>query len=365
MSARVAVVGGGIVGLAIAWRCARLGVNVTVYDPTPGGGAGRVAAGMLAPAGEAHPGEEPLRDLMVESSRRWPAFAAELSATSGLDVGYRTEGTLLVALTADDLAEVERLCGFYARAGLPVQPLRAVPLREREPLLSPRIRGGAYAAGDHQVDPRRVLDALLRVVDRAGVRLVRRSVPELSTVDADVTVLAAGWASGALAGLPVRPVKGQLLRLRAPRPSLRYVVRGQAHGRAVYLVPRADGELVVGATEEERGTDRSVTAGAVVDLLRPAAELVPGIAEYTLTEACAGLRPGTPDNAPLLGAVRPGLVVATGHHRNGVLLTPVTADTIATVVATGRTPEEIAPFGPDRFGSVAATVAATSEVSDR
>jgi len=349
VTARVAVVGGGVVGLAVAWRCAARGLAVTVYDPTPGGGAGRVAAGMLAPAAEAQFGEDQLQALLLESARRWPDFARDLTAASGIDVGYRTEGTLLVALTADDLAEVERLCGYYRRAGLPVQPLRTSQLRDREPLLAPRIRGGAYAPGDRQVDPRRVLDALLVAAPRAGVTIEPRAVHDLSTVDADVTVLAAGWASAVLAGVPVRPVKGQLLRLRAPEPVLRHVIRGQAQGRPVYLVPRADGELVVGATQEERGADTTVTAGAVLDLLRPAADLVPGIVEYALVEPAAGLRPGTPDNAPLLGFLGPGLVAATGHHRNGVLLTPVTADAIAELVATGRVPDEIAAFAPDRF----------------
>src|SRR5262245_31380070 len=140
MSARVAVVGGGIVGLAVAWRCAARGLAVTVYDPAPGGGASRVAAGMLAPAAEARFGEAVLQAPLLEAARRWPDFARELTAASGIDVGYRTEGTLLVALTADDLAEVDRLCGYYLRAGLPVQPLPASRLRDREPLLAPRIR---------------------------------------------------------------------------------------------------------------------------------------------------------------------------------------------------------------------------------
>ncbi len=368
---RVGIVGGGPIGLAIAWRCAQRGLAVTVYDPAPGTGAGQVAAGMLAPATEAHFGEESLRELLVESARRWPDFARELESASGLEVGYRTEGTLLVALTDDDLRAVARLCDYYARAGLVVQPLRPAQLREREPLLAPRIRGGAFAPDDHQVDPRRVLAALLRAIERAGVQLRHEAVADLSTVDADVVVLAAGWASAALAGtvsaalagtveadavgrpagLPVRPVKGQIVRLRAAQPTLRHVLRGEASGRAVYLVPRADGELVVGATTEERGADTTVTAGAVLDLLRPAAELVPEIAEYSLVEVSAGLRPGTPDNAPLLGMVCPGVVVATGHYRHGILLTPVTADAIAELVVTGSAPEVIAAFGPDRFAS--------------
>jgi glycine oxidase len=345
----VGIVGGGLVGLSIAWRCAQRGLEVSVYDPTPGGGAGRVAAGMLASASEAQFGEERLTKLLIESARRWPDFAAELQKASGVDMGYRDDGTLIVALTDDDLRAVERLCDFYTRAGLPALPLRAAELREREPMLTPRLRGGAYAPRDHQVDPRSVLAALLAATARAGVEIRPYAVNNLSTVDADVVVVAAGTGSAALAGLPVRPVKGQTVRLRATQAPLRHVLRGQALGRPVYVVPRRDGELVVGATEEERGVDTTVTAGGVLDLLRPAAELLPEIAEYSLVETTAGLRPGTPDNAPLLGWLRPGVVVATGHYRHGVLLTPITADAIAELVATGATPAQISPFAPDRF----------------
>lgn len=372
------MVGGGLIGLAVAWRCARGGCAVAVYDPEPGGGAGTVAAGMLAPATEAHFGEEPLQVLLAESARRWPAFAAELAADAApgaasaatrpaatrpaatpaaatpADLGYRAEPTLLVALTDDDHREVERLCRYYDRLGLLVHRLRAAELREREPMLSPRVRGGALASGDHQVDPRRVLSALLRAATARGVTIVRRRVANLSELDADVVVVAAGHASAALVGgLPVRPVKGQILRLRPTSGStaapVRHVIRGYASGRAVYLVPRACGEVVVGATVEERGADVDVTVGGLLDLLRPAVELWPELAEYRLAEAGAGLRPGTPDNAPLLGPLGAGLVVATGHHRHGVLLTPVTADAVAEFVATGRVPDEIVPFDPARF----------------
>jgi glycine oxidase len=172
-------------------------------------------------------------------------------------------------------------------------------------------------------------------------------------VDADVVVVAAGTATGALTGLPIRPVKGQTVRLRAPQPPVRHVIRGYARSRSVYLVPRHDGELVIGATEEERGHDTTVTAGGLLDLLRPAAELLPEVAEYEVAEVLAGLRPGTPDNAPYLGTLHTNVIVAAGHHRNGVLLTPVTADAIAALVATGVPPAEIAPFSPTREMSCA------------
>jgi glycine oxidase len=316
---------------------------VTVYDPTPGGGASDVAAGMLAPAGEVSFGERELVALLAESARRWPDFAADLTTRTGLDIGYRADGTLLVARTGDDLAELDRLLRLQAELGLATITLRASELREREPLLSPRLRGGAFAADDRQVDPRRLVAALLAT----GIPVVRRQVDDLSTVDDDVLVVAAGCGSAKLAGLPVRPVKGQLVRLRGPI-GLRHTIRGYADGRAVYLVPRVDGEVVVGATSEER-SDATVTAGAVLDLLRAAVDVVPELAEYELCEARYGFRPGTPDNAPVIGWLRPGVLVATGHYRNGVLLAPVTADAVADLVTGGPDTLPVKAFGPERF----------------
>jgi glycine oxidase len=354
-SADVAVVGAGVVGLATAWRLAQRGLAVRVYDPAPGSGASTVAAGMLAPVGEAHFGEEALLGLLLASARAWPAFAAEVEAASGADLGYRTDGTLAAAFDADGLAEIERVVAYQRSLGLAVEPLRGSACRALEPLLGPRVRGGALAAGDHQVDPRRLVAALRSIVDGAGVAVTPVAVRDLAALDAEVVVVAAGCRSGELAGLPVRPVKGQLLRLRATAGAPRFdrVIRGSAAGRSVYLVPRADGEVVVGATSEERGFDRTVTAGAVHDLLSAALDVLPALAEYELAEACAGSRPGTPDNAPLLGRTAdPRVVAATGHHRNGILLTPVTADAIAELVGTGRPPDGIVPFSPLRFEGV-------------
>jgi glycine oxidase len=342
---RVAVVGGGIVGLSVAWRCAQRGHDVTVYDPHAGGGAALVAAGMLAPVAETAFGEVDLRDLLVTSAARWPSFAAELGEASGVDVGYRSDGTLFVALTDDDHAELNRLVGFYRRVGRDVIALTARELRDREPLLSPRVRGGAFAPGDHQVDPRRVLEAL----GTLGLTVEPRTVASLDELDADVTVVAAGVGSAGLTGLPVRPVKGQSLRLRAPEAPVRHVIRGYVNRRHVYVVPRVGGEIVVGATEEERGPDTTVTAGAVLDLLRGAVDLVPGLAECVLTETLAGLRPGTPDNAPIIGRLSPTVLVATGHYRNGVLLTPITADVVAGLVDGRASDVGVEGFRPERF----------------
>ncbi|MEU4566735.1 glycine oxidase ThiO [Micromonospora sp. NPDC023956] len=350
---QVAVVGGGVVGWAIAWRCAVRGLSVTVHDPAPGSGASTVAAGMLAPVAEASFGETALTGLLVASAARWPAFAAELTAASGTDLGYRTEGTLIVGLTGDDLTEVRRLGAYQQGLGLPVTLLRPSGLRDREPALAPRVRGGAFAAGDHQVDPRRLLPALRTAAERAGAALVTEPVGRLGDLTAPAVVVAAGCGTAALTGLPVRPVKGQILRLRAPGggpPGFRHVVRGYADGEPVYVVPRSDGEVVVGATVEERA-DPTVTAGAVLRLLRAAVGLLPELAEYDLVETTAGFRPGTPDNAPVIGVLpgRPGVLVAAGHHRHGIVLAPVTADLVADLLVTGIPDALLAPFAPDRF----------------
>ena len=352
----VTVVGGGVIGLAVAWRCAQRGLRVRVLDPSPGAGASHAAAGMLAPVGEAAFGEEALARLLLDSARRWPAFSAELTAATGRDLGYRTEGTLTVASTADDLAEAERLCAYHRGLGLTVTASRPSALRDREPALSPRIRGGAHTPDDHQVDPRRLVVALREVLGAGGVPIVAAMPTALSGVDGDVVVVAAGCGTARLAGLPVRPVKGQILRLRSPtgEPCFRHVIRGYVDGRHVYLVPRADGEVVVGATAEERA-DPAVTAGAVLELLRAAIDLIPELGEYELVETLVGFRPATPDNAPLLGRrnADPRIVVAAGHYRNGVVLTPVTADLIAGLIDTGVADPALEPFAPDRFGGAA------------
>ncbi|MEE1942452.1 glycine oxidase ThiO [Streptomyces sp. TRM 70361] len=371
---RVVIIGGGVIGLVTAWRTAQRGARVTVVDPAPGGGAARVAAGMLAAVTELHYGEEALLALNLTSARRYPEFTAELSEASGQETGYRTCGTLAVALDADDRAHLRELHALHRRCGLDSAWLTGRECRRLEPMLAPGVRGGLRVDGDHQVDPRRLTAALLTACERAGVDFVRRRAGRLTVtgdraagvaledgteVAADRVVLAAGSESGRLAGVPgevlppVRPVKGQILRLRVPpvyAPFLSRTVRALVRGGHVYLVPRADGELVLGATSEEQGWDTTVTAGGVYELLRDAHELVPGITELPLVETLAGLRPGSPDNAPLLGPTAlPGLHLATGHHRNGVLLAPVTGDALARVLTDGGIPGEIRPFSPRRF----------------
>ncbi|NEB01679.1 glycine oxidase ThiO [Streptomyces sp. SID13726] len=370
----VLVVGGGIIGLVTAWRAAQRGLATAVVDPEPGGGAAQVAAGMLAAVTELHYGEQTLLGLNLASAGRYPGFAAELTDLTGLDLGYRRCGTLAVALDADDRAHLRELHALQRQSGLDSEWLSGRECRRLEPMLAPGVRGGLRVDGDHQVDPRRLTRALLAACERAGVvfhhtwaeglRVVRDRAAGVTTADgddlgADQVVLAGGSLSGRLKGVPedvlppVRPVKGQVLRLTVPpryAPFLSRTVRAVVRGSHVYLVPRENGELVIGATSEELGWDTTVTAGGVYELLRDAHELVPGITELPLTETRAGLRPGSPDNAPLLGPTDlPGLLLATGHYRNGVLLTPVTGDALAHALTTGELPEVARPFTPRRF----------------
>ncbi|MEV7369375.1 glycine oxidase ThiO [Streptomyces sp. NPDC090301] len=379
--ADVLVVGGGIIGLVTAWRAALRGLRTAVVDPAPGGGAAHVAAGMLAAVTELHYGEETLLGLNLASAARYPAFVAELREATGHDVGHRACGTLAVALDADDRAHLRELHALQTRCGLASEWLSGRECRRLEPMLAPGVRGGLRVDGDHQVDPRRLAAALLVACERAGVVFHRDLAQRLTVVrdrargvalagggelTADQVVLAAGSLSGRLAGVPdevlppVRPVKGQVLRLRVPAPYAPFLsrtVRAVVRGSHVYLVPRENGELVVGATSEELGWDTTVTAGGVYELLRDAHELVPGLTELPLTETLAGLRPASPDNAPLLGPTAlPGLHLATGHYRNGVLLTPVTGDVMAEVLTTGVLPDEARPFTPRRFSPAPAPV---------
>ncbi len=370
------VIGGGIIGLVTAWRAAQRGFATALVDPEPGGGAAQVAAGMLAAVTELHYGEQTLLGLNLASARRYPEFAAELTEATGHDLGYRQCGTLAVALDADDRAHLRELHALQRQSGLESEWLNGRECRRLEPMLAPGVRGGLRVDGDHQIDPRRLAKALVTACERAGVTFHRAWAERLKVVrdraagvvDADGTeltapqiVLAGGSLSGQLAGVPdkvlppVRPVKGQVLRLTVPKrypPLLSRTVRAVVRGSQVYLVPRVSGELVVGATSEELGWDTTVTAGGVYELLRDAHELVPGITELPLTETRAGLRPGSPDNAPLLGPTElDGLLLATGHYRNGVLLTPVTGDAMAHVLASGELPDEVRPFTPKRFST--------------
>lgn len=325
--------------------------------------AAHVAAGMLAPVAEADAGERELLSLGLESARRWPAFAAELTDVTGIDVGYRERGTLLVARDRDEAEHVERELALRERLGLEVQRLTPSEARELEPALAPTLRAAFRAPRDHTVDPRAVCAALAAAARASGVELRRAAVARVDPGEgvelgdgtviaaAEVVVAAGAWSSliDGAGNLPVRPVKGQLLRLR-PRdgepPLLRTVVRWDGG----YLVPRENGTVILGATSEELGFDTVPTARGMHDLLRDAAEHVPGVLDLEVEETLAGLRPGSPDNAPLIGRHN-GIVAATGHHRSGVLLTPVTADLVAAELA-GEAPGHA--FSPARLSEVRA-----------
>jgi len=371
--ADVVVVGGGIVGLAVAWRAASAGLSVTVLDPAPGDGATRAAAGMLAAVAEADFGERELTRLNLASAARWPAFAAGLAAATGHDVPLLRAGSLAVAYDADDLALLRRVLALHRGWGLASAEVPVADARRREPYLGPRLAGAALLEDDLAVDPRSTHAALASalgeaLVRRAAVRLERDRGRVVAVHDdagtrhaAGAVVLAtgAGDPSALLADLPgvrvpVRPVKGITLRLDAgPALALGHVVRGTVQGRPVYVVPRGPGhrEIVVGATSEERPDDRRAEAGGVFALLRDARALVPGLDEAALVEVTPRARPATPDNLPLVGATAaPGLLAAVGHGRNGVLLAPLTADAVLAELTGGPPPDDGLPAAdPRRF----------------
>src|SRR5579875_177500 len=382
VTADVVVAGGGVIGTAIAWRAAAAGLDVMLVDPDAGDAASLVAAGMLAPASEALFGEGDLLRVNLLALRRFASFAAELEEAAGLRVGLRREGTLAVAYDPGDHAALTRLTAFRRSAGLDAEELDSRACRTLEPFLSPDVHGGVLFGGDWSVDNRRYAAALRAAAAAAGVRVVRDRVAEALVTAGETgrargvrlaggddigsawVVVAAGHGSAAVGGLPgplraaVRPVKGQLLRLRHPAgmpPVLTRTIRATVRGMDVYLVPRADGELVVGATQEERGPDRTVTAGAVHDLLRDALLVLPVTSKLVLAETCAGLRPGTPDNGPAVGGFGVGgLLLATGHYRNGILMSPVTADAVVALLTGRRPAAEWEPFTPARFLAVTA-----------
>jgi glycine oxidase len=332
-------VGGGVIGLASAWRAQERGLDVCVLErEAVGSGASRVAAGILAPDSEAEPGHEPFVPFARRSLELYPDFVARLEA----DVGFWPCGMLVLALDADEIEQIK-----HEFRGL--RWLAPSECRELEPGVSTNVRGGLLSEEEASIDPRRLVGALAaRVPVREGVEVaaVTRDSVTLSTgetIAAGRVVVCAGAWSG-FAGVPVRPVKGQVVRLRGELPARRMV-----RTEHVYVVPRQNGEVVVGATVEERGFDTTVTAGAVHELLREAYRVLPEIAELELVDVSAGLRPGSPDNGPLVGEWEDGVLVATGHYRNGILLAPITAETIAALLAGEEPPPEALPFAPERL----------------
>ena len=372
---RVIIVGGGIIGLGIGWQLAKAGCKVSIYERNQAGRAASwAAAGMLAPHAEVHFEERALLRLGVQSCRMYPEWVVELEADSRMDVGYRAEGTLIVGVDRDDARELEHLYESQQLLALKVEWITGAAAREMEPLLSPKITAAIWSSDDHQVDNRAMVNALIQAYRNAnGILHENTSVDKIEIVngkaegiwvkgnleEADVIVLAAGCWSGDIDGLPkaaqppVRPVKGQMLALQMEEGIvLQKVIRAPRakYPTDVYLVPKDNGRLVIGATNEEMEFDTRLTAGGLFELLRGTWEAVPGIYDLPVLETWTGLRPGSRDNAPILGETSvENLIMATGHYRNGILLTPVTAREIASLILTGEKSETIAPFQLSRF----------------
>ena len=372
---KIIIIGGGVIGLGIGWQLAKAGASVTIYERGEAGRAASwAAAGMLAPLAEAHTEESALLKLGCESLERYPQWVRELEADAEMSIGYRMEGTLIIGLEPDDTDQLRHLYTAQQDLGLDVEWLSGRAAREIEPVLSPRITAAIHCATDYQVDNRQMVTALQRAYQACGGVLHENSTTERIVIEngiatgiqtqdgfqaADMLILAAGCWSAQVEGLPemivppVRPVKGQMLALQMEEGiEINSVIRTirARYPTSVYLVPRDDGRLIVGATSEEMGFDTRLTVGGVFELLRGAWEAVPGIYELPILETWAGLRPGSRDNAPILGETPvENLIYATGHYRNGILLTPITAYEIAKLILTGETSETIAPFQLDRF----------------
>ena len=375
----VIVVGGGVIGLCSAWRLAQGGARTIVLDRAEQpAGATRVAAGMLAPIGELAFGEPELLRMSIAAAEIYPDFVDELELASGLGSGYARHGALHIALDRDEAAELRRVHDLQRSLGLGAEWLPPRRCRELEPGLTPSFNGGVHAPEEAAIDPRRMTVALLAALAGEGVE-VRSGTDVVAPIldgerlggvrtgsgeelRAGHVVLATGAWAGAESWLPeptrppVRPVKGEILELRSAdgAPPCERIVASER----VYLVPRPDGRLIVGATTEERGFDATVTAGGVHELLREAYRLLPDVAEMELVEAMAGLRPGTPDNLPLIGpGALDGLILACGHYRNGILLAPLTGEAIATFLSNKPLPDSVAAANPvsSRFVAYAAT----------
>jgi glycine oxidase len=375
---RVAVIGAGVIGLACANELVASGHAVSVFDANPAQGATYAAAGMLSPAGEAWHGEDALLRLGLASAVMWAEYADRLSASSGIDVDHRAAGTLLVGKDRDDLNVALRTMELLARHGVETQRLGRDELLEREPTLSNRVAGGVFLPGDHSVNPRRVAAALMAGI---GERLTRANakphvvdgvcrgvVTDRGSIHAsDVVIVATGHRLDEL--IPgtrrvVRPVRGEIIRARTDDPPSR-TIRASVHGRPVYVVPRADGEVVIGATSEEHAEEHAgeatPTVGGVLRLLEDARAVIPTLDAAGILDVTCRVRPGTPDNGPLIGpSSTPGLLVAGGHHRGGVLLAPITASAVRAYVEGGDVPAVARPFHPNRFDLHTVTTRSTA-----
>lgn len=368
----VIVVGAGIIGLSTAWNLRRRGVRVTIVDPAPAMGASHAAAGMLAPAAEVVWGQSPLYPLMRTSADLYPDFAADLAGASGHDLGYSRAETFVCAGDRADLASLRELVDLQRSSGFDVSLIAGSRARDLEPSLAPGVCGAVTIPGDHSIDPRRVTAALLAVLSddivrarvntliNAAGRTVGVEAEDGTRLTADQVIVAAGSSCNDISGvpaLPLRQVWGEVIRLRAPKaltPLLTRTIRGLVHARPVYIVPRPDGELVLGATSREDGRS-GTNAGGVHQLLRDAERLVPAILDCEITDITTRARPGSPDDVPIIGRIDPGCVVSTGFFRHGILLAPLGAGLTADLATGGDTAwapsGSLAAVGPERFGS--------------
>ncbi len=366
----VVIVGGGVMGCAAAFELARRGEAVTVLERSvPGAEASSAAAGILGAQVEAHhPG--PLTELGLRSRKLYPALVKDLEQASGVSLGYRKSGVLKVEYAAADAARLARGLGWQRQAGLSLHKLSGAAARAREPALSREVRGGVWFEEDATLEPRALLSALRVAAERAGARFLTGAIVERVAVEdnqavgvelgdgslvrgSHVVVAAGSWTSalgvGSRSAPRVIPARGQIVELKTSVPLLDAIV----FGPGCYLVPRADGRLLVGSTLEFVGFRREVTAGAVAKLLAAAIRLVPALADAELRGTWSSFRPYTADELPLLGPSRTkGLILMSGHYRNGILLAPISAQIVAACVTGRPSPVDLAPFAPDRAGVV-------------
>ncbi len=362
----VVIVGGGVIGLSIGWRLLRRGVEVTLIEKGEAGKAASwLAAGMLAPNAEVGFEEIDFLKFGEKSLALYPEFLAELKEDSAIAVPLDACGTLMIALDRDDSEYLKRLYDFRKSLKLPAEWLSGTNARDLEPMLSPKVVSGLWLMNDAQIDNRLLVTALKQAFLNKGGTLVEQCKAqsievsarilktELGAIQFSRLILAMGCWSRHLDGIPdeylppVRPVKGQILTLQMSQSlALSKVVRSPR----VYLAPKHDGRLVVGATTEERGFDESITAGGVLDLLQDAYEATPAIYEMTLQEVRVGLRPASRDNEPILGeSPYPNIFYATGHYRHGILLAPVTAFEMSNYLLNAVFSDEAKPFVASRF----------------
>ena len=374
--AEIVIAGGGVIGLATALELLKRNRDVLIVERArPGAGASTVAAGLLAPTAEADLAEPRLSDFALDSLQRYPAFVAEIERVSGQRCELRDQGSLWPAFTPDDEAKLDELAAQHRQRGIASVRITGEDLRAREPHLAAQTCSGLHVKDDLRVDPRRLVQSLAGAVQAHGGKIssgyaVREvvldggAVHAVSAVDdtgqrhtvrCNITVLAAGaWATASvhspLTTAHVRPIKGQIVRLRGTS-----LIQHALRTPGIYLVPRDDGELIIGGTIEERGFDQEPTAGAVASLLDRASAVVPAIGELPISELSVGLRPALPDYLPAVGpAGADGFYAAVGHFRSGILLAPATAHYLAETIVTGVTPSELGSLSPDRLAGVSA-----------